>query len=551
MGIRIGEILNTKFFSNYKILAGKWGLNRETQAVSLFDAPDGYKWVKGKELILSTGYLFKDDLELFKDVIKFLHKNNSTAMGIKIDRYLNEIPQEIIDLCNQLDFPLIHIPYDVAWIDIINAVNSIAMNRYIIRINDRKNADRLQLRSDNFRKKIETIVANLSEEINYPISIIDVLENKIFNYSNKDFSLKEDISYLKGEDFPFNYQKEILGDRLNIYRITNIEEKDMWSFIVMPIVLKGVTVSKLIVWEDQGEVDYYDLFSLRLTYILLLEVYEQIYLMNSFERRFYDDLIKSLIDGEIDTKQKLIKSITSIEDFKLDIDSRFTAICIKQDEGNPSFYNSRETISTMLLFNIPKDKSIFGILDDNTIILIYDVKDYKKEIIEKVKRDFEPILKEIKSEFPDRHIRVGIGDIEEDICQMKRSYVGALKAIDIGAYLYPEREIIAFQDLGPFGLFRLENIKQKSFRKSCNKIYHLLKEPDGEELIDTLKVYLESESNSNIAAKKLFIHSNTVRYRIAKIQQICGIDLEDPMERLKIEISLKFIDLFNDRSKGL
>ncbi|NLV89633.1 MAG: amidohydrolase [Tissierellia bacterium] len=219
------------------------------------------------------------------------------------------------------------------WIDIINAVNSIAMNRYIIRINDRKNADRLQLRSDNFRKKIETIVANLSEEINYPISIIDVLENKIFNYPNKDFSLKEDISYLKGEDFPFNYQKEILGDRLNIYRITNIEEKDMWSFIVMPIVLKGVTVSKLIVWEDQGEVDYYDLFSLRLTYILLLEVYEQIYLMNSFERRFYDDLIKSLIDGEIDTKQKLIKSITSIEDFKLDIDSRFTAIFNDRSKG--------------------------------------------------------------------------------------------------------------------------------------------------------------------------------------------------------------------------
>ena len=107
----------------------------------------------------------------------------------------------------------------------------------------------------------------------------------------------------------------------------------MWSFIVMPIVLKGVTVSKLIVWEDQGEVDYYDLFSLRLTYILLLEVYEQIYLMNSFERRFYDDLIKSLIDGEIDTKQKLIKSITSIEDFKLDIDSRFTAIFNDRSKG--------------------------------------------------------------------------------------------------------------------------------------------------------------------------------------------------------------------------
>ncbi|NLY84774.1 MAG: hypothetical protein GX077_00265, partial [Tissierellia bacterium] len=166
-------------------------LDRETQAVSLFDAPDGYKWVKGKELILSTGYLFKDYVELFKDVILFLHKKNSTALGIKTKRYLNEIPEEIIDLCNELDFPLIHIPYEVAWIDIINAVNSIAMNRYIIRINDRKNADRLQLRSDNFRKKIETIVMNLSEEINYPISIVDILEDEVLNYPNRDFVSKD------------------------------------------------------------------------------------------------------------------------------------------------------------------------------------------------------------------------------------------------------------------------------------------------------------------------------------------------------------------------
>lgn len=249
--------------------------------------------------------MFKDDVELFKDVILFLHKKNSTALGIKTKRYLNEIPEEIIDLCNELDFPLIHIPYEVAWIDIINAVNSIAMNRYIIRINDRKNADRLPLRSDNFRKKIETIVMNLSEEINYPISIVDILEDEVLNYPNRDFVSKDDISYIKGDDFPFNYQKEIVGDRLNICRITNI-----------------------------------------------------------------------------------------------------------------------------------------------------------------------------------------------------------------------------------------------------NKIYPLLKESDSEELISTLKVYLESESNSNIAAKKLFIHSNTVRYRIAKTQQICDIDLEDPMERLKIEILLKFIELFNDKTMG-
>ncbi|MBU5436524.1 PucR family transcriptional regulator ligand-binding domain-containing protein [Tissierella sp. MSJ-40] len=543
MGIKIGEILKTKFFSDYHLIAGEKGLDRETQAVALFDAPDGYKWFKGKELVLSSGYLFKDDIKLFKDVIIFLHSKNSTGMAIKTDRYLNEIPEEIINLCNDLGFPLINIPYNAAWIDIINAVNSIAMNSYITYINDKKNADKLLLRSDNFHKKIEKTIINLSEEINYPISIFDILEKEIFTFPINHSLLKDDISFNKGDDFSFNYQKEVLCDKLNIYRIKNIEDKSKCPFIIMPIVIKGVTVSKLIVWEECNEIDYYDLFSLRLSYTLLLEIYEQIYLMNSFERRFYDDLIKDLINGELDTKQKLIKAMNSIQDFKLNIENKFICICIKQDENNPSFYNSRETISTTFLLNIPKDKSIFGILDDNTIIIIYDVEEHREDIIENVKKTFEPIFRQIKTTFSDREIKLGIGDMVEDICSIKKSYIGSLKAVDIGSYIYPDGEMISFEDLGPFGLLRLENIQRKNFSNNFSNIYPLLKEPNSEELISTLKVYLESESNCNIAAKKLFIHSNTVRYRIAKIQQTCNIDLEDPIERLKIEITLKFIDI--------
>ncbi len=543
MGIKIGEILKTKFFSDYYLIAGEKGLDRETQAVALFDAPDGYKWFKGKELVLSSGYLFKNNIHLFKDVITFLYKKNSTAMAIKTDRYLNEIPEEIINLCNDLGFPLINIPYNAAWIDIINAVNSIAMNSYITHINDKKNADKLLLRSDNFHKKIEKTIINLSEEINYSISIFDILEKEIFTFPINHSLLKEDVSFNKGDDFSFNYQKEILCDKLNIYRIKNIEDKSKCPFIIMPIVIKGVTVSKLIVWEECNEIDYYDLFSLRLSYTLLLEIYEQIYLMNSFERRFYDDLIKALINGELDTKQKLIKAMNSVQDFKLNIENKFICICIKQDENNPSFYNSRETISTTFLLNIPKDKSIFGILDDNTIIIIYDIEEHREDIIEDVRKAFEPIFKQIKTTFSDREIKLGIGDMVEDICSIKKSYVGSLKAVDIGSYIYPDGEMISFEDLGPFGLLRLENIQRKNFSNNFSNIYPLLKEPNSEELISTLKVYLESESNCNIAAKKLFIHSNTVRYRVAKIQQTCNIDLEDPIERLKIEITLKFIDI--------
>lgn len=93
-------------------------------------------------------------------------------------------------------------------------------------------------------------------------------------------------------------------------------------------------------------------------------------------------------------------------------------------------------------------------------------------------------------------------------------------------------------------MFRIENMDKKSFETNFKGIYPLLKESNSEELLTTLKIFLESESNYNTAAQKLFLHSNTIRYRIGKIQEICNIDLEDPIERLKAEISLKFIEAF-------
>ncbi|HCJ56756.1 MAG TPA: hypothetical protein DHV55_04930 [Clostridiaceae bacterium] len=77
MGVTVREILQSQYFSGYRILAGKEALDLKAQAVVLFDAPDGYKWFKGKEFVITSGYLFKDNTELFKEVIMHLFKHKS------------------------------------------------------------------------------------------------------------------------------------------------------------------------------------------------------------------------------------------------------------------------------------------------------------------------------------------------------------------------------------------------------------------------------------------------------------------------------------------
>lgn len=86
--MHLREILESDFFIESKVLAGKKGLGRIVQGVSSQDAPTGAQQARGKELILS--------IEYFKEIAIEANKNDSAGIGIKVGEYLDEIPEEII-----------------------------------------------------------------------------------------------------------------------------------------------------------------------------------------------------------------------------------------------------------------------------------------------------------------------------------------------------------------------------------------------------------------------------------------------------------------------
>lgn len=548
MGVSVKEILSSNFFKEYYIISGEMGKNREIQGVVLMDAPDGYKWCRGEELLLTTGYFFVDNTELFKDVINFLYENGSAAIGIKTDRYLDTIPVEVLELSDKLGFPIIFVPAHTGWMDIIAAVNSIAINRYISRINDTHYLE-INSYSNDFQKRIKNLVKNLSLELGLLVAISDIVDKSIISYP-ADKRIEEKVNKTR-EGLLNNYQKEILCEKLNIYRIKNFDDNKSW--IKVNIQINNTPITQLIIWEEESNtIDYYDLFNLRLSYTLLLSIYEQIYVMNSFERKFYDNLIESLVNKKLSSKQEIIKEIKMIKNFKINIDHSYVCLLIKQETDSPSFYTIREILYNTLLLRIPRDEAIFGIIDDNTLVIIYDVSKYKDDIVGSVKRKIKHMLENMGDHFDHKTLMVGIGDPIDEIVSIRKSYCEAFKAIEIGKYLYPNNKIFTFKELGPFGLFRVEDIQSKSFDTNFSLISPLLLHNNFDELLLTLKVFIESESNYNITAQKLYIHNNTVRYRISKIQEICNINLEDPIVRLKLAIILIFTNIQEeDQCEGL
>ncbi len=63
------------------------------------------------------------------------------------------------------------------------------------------------------------------------------------------------------------------------------------------------------------------------------------------------------------------------------------------------------------------------------------------------------------------------------------------------------------------------------------------------ELVKTLKAYFEYNGNLTRMSEKLYTHYNTILYRINRINEITGMNLDDPNDRLNLEIALKISEL--------
>ena|GEM_PF-7074188 len=118
MRVTVASLLNKTSLKELCIIAGHNGENREVKAVSVLDAPDSYKWLKGGELVLTSGFLFGGDDWQFEHFVKNLIEANSSALGVKKDRFVREIPKRVIDMAENSGFPIIEIPYHFSWTDI-------------------------------------------------------------------------------------------------------------------------------------------------------------------------------------------------------------------------------------------------------------------------------------------------------------------------------------------------------------------------------------------------------------------------------------------------
>ena len=142
----------------------------------------------------------------------------------------------------------------------------------------------------------------------------------------------------------------------------------------------------------------------------------------------------------------------------------------------------------------------------------------------------------------------GISNPFEDIYQARLYYLQACAAMDNGRLFAPEQQFYFFQD------FALKELVINAIGNLPMEMYYsegLLRlkkhdESSGVSYVDTLRTYLNDNMSITKTTAHLYINKSTLVERLARIKRELGCDLNDPDERLRIQILLKAEKLYEE-----
>jgi purine catabolism regulator len=149
-------------------------------------------------------------------------------------------------------------------------------------------------------------------------------------------------------------------------------------------------------------------------------------------------------------------------------------------------------------------------------------------------------------------LQVGAARMAETLLDLPDAYREARQALIIGSMMHGENEFsVGYGDLGIKRLLYLM-IDHPEFDRFYEETLAPLEAYDEEwesELVPSLRVYLEQGSNLNSAARALYIHRHTLRYRLEQIAEILKVDIDSQEVLLNLQIAFMIGDM-KGGSKG-
>lgn len=252
-------------------------------------------------------------------------------------------------------------------------------------------------------------------------------------------------------------------------------------------------------------------------------------LMVAYKERFdKDNFIKNLLLDNL----LLVDIYSRSKKLHIRMEAPRSVMIVEVEEGKDV-----NTVENIRDFIGSSNKDFVTAVDENSVIIVREIVENDSKIeLEKISKS---IMKGLEKEGAAK-IHISYGSIVNELKEVSRSYKEAKMALDVGKIFFDEREIMAYSELGIGRLiYQLPLPLCKMF---IREIFGN-KSPDefDEETIVTINKFFENSLNVSETSRQLFIHRNTLVYRLDKLQKSTGLDLRIFEDAITFKIAMMVV----------
>jgi len=526
-----------------KLLAGGKSTSNPVRWVHISEVPDPTKWLKGGELLLTTGYSFVGDEAAQVSQIKRLIDHNISGLGFGTGFSYDKVPPALIRVAEEYEFPLFEVPYHVPFIAITEAVASKIVNEQYSLL-QRSLAVHEKLTKIVLEEKgLEAILSTLSALVGCSAVLFDFHGVVLCEAAYRRHLGAELIADLWG----------MISDRRADRQNFALSMEGVGSGVqVYPVVASHRIGAFLAVVKDSGDFSEYDRIILHnVVTVTALELVKKKAVAET-EKRLAGDFFDELIASDL-YEEEIARRLAF---FGLDPQSPHLIVLVDIDEeqGDGVAAEAAQEVKERLHWTVDEFMARRDVLcisasrSDSVVILVQPGKMEAHEII-RLAGELQAIIGEM---LPEISVSIGIGRPHRQLIDLRQSYYEASYAIKIRKLKGEPGVIASFDDLGSYGLLLglQDTLSLEVFYDSVLGRLQEYDEQNSSDLVKSLSCFLEANGHWGDAAEKLYVHRHTLRYRMKRVEEITGRDLNQSQDRMEFWLALKAKELIDQSKKG-
>ncbi|MGX7679588.1 PucR family transcriptional regulator [Jatrophihabitans sp. DSM 45814] len=545
-GLPVRALLGTPSLEGTTVLAGHTGLDRLVRGVNVMEVPDILPWVKQHELLLTTGFPLSqagpaEQERLMLDLVGDLNTKGLAALAVKLGRYLDEIPQRVLDRADELGFPVLRLPDAVAFDEVLADVFGELLDRQA----------RVLAEADALHRAISAIVLDGGGLPQIAVEVSRLLDCVVLITTPDGRVLADEggephRSGLEAAD-QFDLTGRLLVERLRPGRQA-VPGAVLGSAAMTAIVAGGIDHGRIVAYRADDRLPPGSLTAIERAAIVAALTITKELAVSAVEGKFRGDYLRDVLTGLVDADESVVAHCRALG---WEIDRPLVVVVAELDPVDaaasgvvpgPVIHRSQHERFSSAWHQVvrARDKSAPVVAFSQEVVTLLPVR------VDDPAVSVDQVVMAVRGDRGGgrQSFCAGISRVVTSPGEIAAGYSQARKSVAVGRRVHGHGSVSHFDSLGVHRLLSLvpDTAELKTF--AVEVLADL--STDSSEAADlrlTLQTLLDTNLNVAETARLLHFHYNTLRYRIGKLERIVGPFTTDPHLRLDVALALQVVQM--------